>query len=154
MRIRRSTHARDLRSAPIDRLDAFLLTLLVDEMPLAELVEIAPCDEAEATQRIHTLAALGLVDVLVSPGQQRRLASRYRPNLNVHDDAVTLRPPPTLSRNARDSEGAVTLRPPQSAPLELDLADFGAPPQTGVRPCPVPSATQALAKMKILQRKA
>lgn len=155
MRIRRSMQARDLRSAPIDELDAFLLTLLVDAMSLSELLEIAPCDELETTQRVQNLLALELIEDL-DAGSKRYVTPRFSSGIGAGEDAVTLRPPaPTPVQRTRsfDSDAVVTLRPPADRPLELDMDDFGDPPQTGVRPRPT-APGQPLARLKITQRKA
>lgn len=152
MRIRRSMQARDLRSAPIDELDAFLLTLLVDAMSLSELLEIAPCDELETTQRVQNLLALSLLEDL-EPRPTTYALSRFSLANDVREDAVTLRPPAPMQPTRRfDSDAVVTLRPPANRPLELDLDDFGDPPQTGVRPRPT-APGQPLARLKIMQRK-
>lgn len=153
MRIRRSMQARDLRGAPIDKWDAFLLTLLVDAMSLSELLEIAPCDEMQTTQRVQNLLALGLLEDL-DAGRTGYVLSRFSSPVDVREDAVTLRPPAPPTRAHRfDSDAVVTLRPPANRPIELDLDDFGDAPQTGVRPRPT-APGQALGRLKITQRKA
>lgn len=149
MRIRRSVYAQDLRNAPIDRVDAFLLTRLVDTMDLTELVEIAPCSTDEALERIYGLAELGLVELVSPDGRDRSFALRAGRNpVDVIEEAVTLRPP----RPPLDTSEPVTLWPKMRAPLELDLHGFGEPSETGVRPRPAP-ITEPFVRLKTAERK-
>jgi len=150
MRIRRSVYAQDLRNAPIDRVDAFLLTRLVDTMDLTELVEIAPCSTDEALERIYGLAELGLVELVSPDGSERSFAPRAGRNpIEVIEEAVTLRPPRLRSV---DTSEPVTLWPKMRAPLELDLHGFGEPSETGVRPRPAP-ITEPFIRPKTGERK-
>ena len=155
MRIRRATYGMDLRTAPIDKLDAFLLALLEETMPLGELAEIAPCDDEVTALRVHRMVEIGLIEVPDLPAPQRLFKPSRPPAFDTFDEAVTLRPPAPLSRERQDSDAVVTLRPPPSdlAPLVLDLGEFGDPPKTGIRARPIAPAQQAIAKVKILQRK-
>jgi hypothetical protein len=74
MRIQLARHVTDLRGAPIDKLDAFLLTLLLATLTLSELMQIAPCDEHETERRIQRLAGLGLIELATAPALRRHLA--------------------------------------------------------------------------------
>lgn len=139
-------HVGDLRTAPIDGVDVFLLTRVVDTMPLSELQEIAPCRAEEVESRIHSLSALGLVEMIPPLGEERR--SFVRAAIEDPDETVTLRPPPRAQSMVAEkgpvSEDALTLWPPMSQPLTLDLDDFGDPPQTGIRLKPPPSFADIL----------
>ncbi len=150
MRIRRSAYAQDLRNAPIDGVDAFLLTRLVDAMDLTELVEIAPCSTDDALQRIYGLAELGLLELIAPDGSERAFAPRAGRNpVDVVEEAVTLRPP---KPRAVDPSEPATLWPRMRAPLELDLHGFGEPSETGVRPRPGP-ITEPFIRPKMAERK-
>lgn len=126
MKICRSPQARNLRDAPIDRVDAFILTLLVDVMALTELLEIAPCRPADLLRRIANLADLGLIELRAPSAELAKAVAVPVPDFD--EEAVTLRPP----RVENDVCKIPTLRPPKQPHLELDLDGFRDPP-TGVR---------------------
>ncbi len=134
MRVRRAKLAEDLRTAPVDGVDVFLLTRIVDTMPLAELVAISPCSPDVTRERIDGLAELGFLELLAADCDERiPPLTLGHMKMDGFEDALTLRPPPMHFTG----DEAVTIWPTKHAPLRLAVDDLGETPHTGVRARPM-----------------
>lgn len=99
MRIRRVKHNADLRSAAVDGLDMFLLTMVEDELTLTQLVEMAPRDALECVRHVLHLKRLGLIEIAFDSFDEQLLLVRVGETAadDALDNARTLRPPPRRS---------------------------------------------------------
>jgi hypothetical protein len=128
MKIRRAAQKHRLRETPIDGFDMFLLSLVEEEISLAQLAEISSRSALETVRHVLRLGRLGLVVLRHESPDERLLADGWDESAaqELLDEAHTLRPP----AHARASAPRVT------------LPGVGAEPTTGIRRRPTPAGNE------------